>query len=77
MYMVREGGGKMPEIQKITRSVFFRQKPKRVAAYARVSIDTERTIHSLANQVDYFRTLIQSNPGWVYAGVYSDEGNSG
>ena len=51
-------------------------KPKlRVAAYARVSVDTLH--HSLAAQVSYYSNLIQKNPSWEYAGVYADEGISG
>ena len=50
---------------------------KRVAAYVRVSVDTDKTERSFSNQVSYFSELIQSNPEWVYAGVYSDLGITG
>ena len=50
---------------------------KRVAAYARVSKDTERLMHSVSAQVSYYSNLIQSNPEWEYAGVYADSGISG
>lgn len=52
-------------------------KLKRVAAYARVSADTDQTEKSFSNQVSYFSQKIQSNPQWIYAGVYSDLGISG
>lgn len=45
---------------------------KRVAAYARVSKGTERLIHSISAQVSYYSKLIQSNPEWEYAGVYTE-----
>lgn len=45
---------------------------KKVAAYARVSMETERLQHSLSAQVSYYSELIQSNPEWEYAGVYAD-----
>ena len=45
---------------------------KRVAAYARVSKETERLENSLAAQVSYYSRLIQNNPNWEYAGVYID-----
>ncbi len=45
----------------------------RVAAYARVSMETDRLTHSLAAQVSYFSDLIQKNPSWQYVGVYADE----
>ena len=51
------------------------QKKLRVAAYARVSVDTLH--HSLAAQVSYYSALIQKNPAWEYAGVYADEGITG
>ncbi len=50
---------------------------KKVAAYARVSMETELLHHSLSAQVSYYSSLIQDNPEWEYAGVYADEGISG
>ena len=50
---------------------------KRVAAYARVSMETERLSHSLSAQISYYSVLIQKNPEWEYAGVYADEGITG
>ena len=46
---------------------------KRVAAYARVSTDAERLMHSLSAQVSYYSGLIQRTPSWIYVGVYADE----
>jgi DNA invertase Pin-like site-specific DNA recombinase len=53
------------------------QPRKRVAAYARVSIEKDSMIESLAAQVGYYRTHIQRNPEWKYVGVYADEGITG
>lgn len=50
---------------------------KRVAAYARVSMESERLQHSLSAQVSYYSSLIQQNPAWEYAGVYADDGITG
>ena len=50
---------------------------KRVAAYARVSMETEALMHSLSAQVSYYSDLIQHTPGWEYAGVYVDAGITG
>ncbi len=50
---------------------------KRVAAYARVSVETELLMHSLSNQVSHYNKLIQSNPEWEFAGVYADAGITG
>ena len=50
---------------------------KRVAAYARVSMEKEAMLHSLAAQVGYYSDLIRKNSEWEYAGVYADEGLTG
>lgn len=50
---------------------------KRVAAYARVSEESERLLHSLSTQISYYSEIIQKNPDWIYAGVYADNGISG
>ena len=52
-------------------------KRRRVAAYARVSRDSDTLLHSLANQVSYYTNRISSNPEWEFAGIYVDEGISG
>lgn len=49
----------------------------RVAAYVRVSRESERLTHSFSAQVSYYNQLITSTPGWEYAGVYSDYATSG
>ena len=50
---------------------------KRVAAYCRVSTDMEQQVSSLETQMDSFRSLIASRPGWELADVYADEGLTG
>ncbi len=50
---------------------------KKVAAYARVSQDSERLMHSLSAQVSFYSAYIQNTPGWEYAGVYADGAVSG
>ncbi|WP_353066973.1 recombinase family protein [Arcanobacterium hippocoleae] len=49
----------------------------RVAAYVRVSRESERLTHSFSAQVSYYNQLISSTPGWEYAGVYSDYATTG
>lgn len=46
---------------------------KRVAAYARISCVKDAMLHSLSAQVSYFSNLIQRNPDWIFAGIYTDE----
>lgn len=63
-------------IKKVVQSPRLDAK-KRVAAYARVSSGKDAMLHSLSAQVSYYSNLIQSNPDWLYAGVYSDEAKTG
>lgn len=51
--------------------------PTRVAAYARVSLSTTQTLHSAAAQTEHYTQLIQANPAWEFAGIYTDFGISG
>lgn len=74
----------MPE-KRITRvefpaRTFSPEQPpptKRVAAYARVSTMKDAQENSLQAQQEYFTEYIQRHPGWVFAGMYSDDGISG
>ena len=47
---------------------------RRVAAYARVSTDSEEQLTSYEAQVDYYTKLINNNPEWDFVKVYTDEG---
>jgi site-specific DNA recombinase len=67
----------MKTIRKIEPLALALPAKKKVAAYARVSMETERLHHSLAAQVSYYSDLIQKNPKWKYVGVYADDGISG
>lgn len=53
-------------------------KPKlRVAAYCRVSTDSDEQLISLQAQKTHYETYIKENPEWEYVGLYYDEGISG
>ena len=67
----------MPRISVIGQILPELKKRKRVAAYARVSMETEMLLHSLSAQVSHYNGLIQKNPDWEFAGIYADEGISG
>lgn len=67
----------MPKISKIEPTVPAIKQLKKVAAYARVSMQSERMMHSLSAQISYYSKLIQKNPDWEYAGVYADDFISG
>ena len=45
-----------------------------MAAYARVSTDTEEQISSYEAQVDYYTRYIKSKNNWEFIEVYTDEG---
>ena len=53
------------------------KKKLRVAAYCRVSTDSDEQETSFNTQVEVYEKRILGNPNWEYAGVYADEGLSG
>lgn len=67
----------MRTITKIESTMPEIKKRKKVAAYARISMESERMNHSLSAQISYYNDLIQRNPDWEFAGVYADNGISG
>ena len=50
---------------------------RKVAAYARVSTNTDEQYTSYEAQVNYYRKFIQEKGDWEYTNVYADEGISG
>lgn len=50
---------------------------KKVAAYCRISMETEKLNNSLANQITYYKNLILSTKGYEFVKVYFDKGISG
>ena len=52
-------------------------RKRKVAAYARVSTDSEEQQTSYEAQVDYYQTLIQNREDWDFVSVYTDAGISG
>ena len=67
----------MAKVSRIEPKLPSVKRRKKVAAYARVSMETDRLAHSLSAQVSYYNNLIQSNPEWEFAGVFADFGISG
>ena len=49
----------------------------RVAAYCRVSTDSEDQIESYKAQVAYYTDAIAKNPRWKFVDIYADEGITG
>ena len=52
-------------------------RQKRVAAYCRVSTDSEEQLTSYTNQMRIYTEMIAANKEWEFAGLYADEGISG
>ena len=62
-----------PEYSRDTRAQY---KRLRVAAYCRVSTLQEQQETSYEAQVNYYTEKINSNPEWVFAGIFADDGKS-
>lgn len=65
-----------PTINMITRLPKTAIQLRRVAAYARVSTDSEEQLTSYEAQVDYYTRYIHNKPDWQFVDVYTDEGIS-
>ena len=63
-------------INPVTRLPKESKQLRRVAAYARVSTDSEEQLTSYEAQVDYYTRYIQDRPDWAFVGIYTDEGIS-
>ena len=50
---------------------------RRVAAYCRVSTDSEDQKGSYESQVQYYRDYISKNPDWQFVDIYADEAITG
>ena len=54
-----------------------RSGKQRVAAYCRVSTDSEEQLNSYEAQKAYYTQKIEENPDWELAGIFADAGLSG
>ena len=63
-------------INPVTRLPKEAVQVRRVAAYARVSTDSEEQLTSYVAQVDYYTNYIRSRADWQLVEVYTDEGIS-
>lgn len=66
----------IPARPRRTREVSEKQK-LRVAAYCRVSTDSDEQATSYEVQIEHYTSYIQANPEWKLAGVYADDGITG
>lgn len=63
-----------PTINPLTRTSTTSIEKRKVAAYARVSTDSEEQLTSYEAQIDYYTKYINRNPEWQFVKVYTDEG---
>ena len=66
-----------PAINQHTKQPTIRATKRKVAAYARVSTDSDEQFTSYEAQIDYYTQYIRRNPNWKFVEVYTDEGISG
>lgn len=67
----------MKRITKIEAAKDSGRRKLRVAAYARVSTDSNEQLVSLETQKNHYERYIKARPDWEYAGLYYDEGVTG
>ena len=67
----------IPATKNVNAPLKGAQKHQRVAAYCRVSTDSEEQITSYEAQKAYYTQKIEENPDWELAGIFADKGLSG
>ena len=68
----------IPARKRVGNTIQLEEKPKlRVAAYCRVSTDSEEQATSYEAQVEHYTQFIQKNNEWEMAGIFADDGISG
>ncbi len=74
-----QGGEKLKKVTKIAQNTvgLAEQSKLRVAAYCRVSTDSDEQLVSLDTQIKHYESYINANPEWAFAGLYYDEGVTG
>lgn len=60
-----------------TQKATDKKQKTRVAAYCRVSTDSDEQESSYEAQIQHYTSYIESHPDWVLAGIYADDGISG
>jgi site-specific DNA recombinase len=68
----------IPARRRVGNTVKEEGQPKlRVAAYCRVSTDSDEQATSYEAQVEHYTEFIKKNPEWEFAGIFADDGISG
>jgi len=64
-------------VRKIEQNQSAQSPGLRVAAYCRVSTDSDAQLESLETQKSHYESFIRQHDNWALAGIYYDEGISG
>lgn len=68
----------IPARRRVGNTAKENEIPKlRVAAYCRVSTDSDEQATSYEAQVEHYTDYIRKNPEWEFAGIFADDGISG
>lgn len=67
----------MPQVTMILPVNKQAANKRRVAAYCRVSSDSDDQLHSYANQIRIYSSMINSRDDWQLVEIFADEGISG
>lgn len=68
----------IPARTRVGNNVKTVSRPKlRVAAYCRVSTDSEEQASSYEVQIEHYTNYIKNNPEWELAGIFADDGITG
>ena len=68
----------IPARRRVGNTAKEEERPKlRVAAYCRVSTDSDEQATSYEAQVEHYTEFIKKNPEWEFAGIFADDGISG
>lgn len=68
----------IPARKRVGNTVKYEERPKlKVAAYCRVSTDSDEQASSYEAQVEHYTRYIQKNSEWELAGIFADDGISG
>lgn len=68
----------IPAKRQVGNNIKKAEKPKlRVAAYCRVSTDSDEQATSYDAQIEHYTEYISKNPEWVLAGIFADDGITG
>ena len=67
----------MPTLVRFTEAPIAEHRKRKVAAYARVSTDSDEQFTSYEAQIDYYTQYIKVRDDWEFVQVYTDEGITG